>query len=282
MGGSLFSSGSAAPPELAPLIPLQSALTRQELAAKPAYTNAVSEFDKVMDPSIAIPAPPVHAHHLSGVLKTLANAEGAVAEGIKARRALVEGLEKLLETNRTALRNDESQQFDLSSKRTSVEAKKREVEDNIMRDLSAEQTNTDAPATTEGAARPDVEQLTPPPTESLTPVGSPPPMMPYGTTAAENLAEKTNTSKYDQDPNLTSNPIDGALPSASPVPGADLLSSLAAPMTRPRSSEGPNGSTSLKRRKLSGSAGADEYADFVGGDAMEGLDAEVAEILERE
>lgn len=234
-----------------------------------------------MDPSIAIPTPPVHAHRLSGLLKNLANAEGAVAERIKARRALVEGLQELLEINRTALREDEGLQYDLSSKRTSIEAKKREVEDNIMKGLSAENPEGGASGA-EDPARPDVEQLTPPPIESLTPVGSPP-LMSYGTTAEEDLAEKTNTSKYDLSPQ-PSNPEPAVLSSSSSAaaPGADLLSSLAAPMTRPRSSDGLNGSVNIKRRKMSSNAELDEYANVVGGDAMDGMDADVAEILDRE
>ncbi|KAF2085518.1 DUF618 domain protein, partial [Saccharata proteae CBS 121410] len=137
LGGSLFSSSSA-PPEIQPLVPLQTALNKAQSTQKPAVTTAYSAYDALIDPAAPVPTPPVHAARLSAVLKNLASAEGAVAESIKARRELISGLEKLLETNRSALAADESAHYELGTRRAGIEAKKREVEDGIMRGLSAE------------------------------------------------------------------------------------------------------------------------------------------------
>ena len=135
-----------------------------------------------MDPNTPAPSAPVHAARLSALLKTLANAEGAVSESIKARRDLISGLEKLLETNRAVLTEDEVKQADYTQKKSVVETKKREVEDEILRKLPSESPhvgNTDGTADgmTNGGhgaepERPEMEELTPPPIESFTPIAS--------------------------------------------------------------------------------------------------------------
>ncbi|KAI9879784.1 MAG: hypothetical protein M1830_007226 [Pleopsidium flavum] len=293
LGGSLFSSssGSAAPPEIQPLVPLQISVSKAVISSNGAGSTANIEYDKLTDPNAAVPTPPVHAARLSALLKALANAEGAVSESIKARRALIEGLEKVLETNRTALNGERSQHFELVDRKTTMEAKKREVEDAIMRGLSADSSPNvhgngspafEAPDTTKTMPqeatsvepeRPFVEELTPPPIESLTPMGSP---------LSEPLpaaAMSTGTDIIDeQQPDHTEPPPAIQRTLASAAAGSDLLSSLSMPQTRPQSGSPVNGA-SAKRRKLDQ---GDEFAGFGNEDAMADLDEDVAELLRRE
>lgn len=128
-----------------------------------------------MDPSTEPPSAPVHAARLSALLKKLANAEGAVSESVKARQDLIASLEQLLSSNREALVKEAAEQTDLSTKKDAVEAKKREVEDGILRNLPSEspypnESNShgteDAPNGHREASiepeRPQMEELTPP------------------------------------------------------------------------------------------------------------------------
>ena len=140
-----------------------------------------------MNSTDAPPSAPVHAARLSGLLKKLASAEGAVSESIKARRELIVGLEKLLETNRTTLSKEESQHTDLTSKKDQVESKKRSVEDEILRNLSTDSSSLAIGSSLPNGAepygngqhessepaRPQFEELTPPPVETLTPPFAP-------------------------------------------------------------------------------------------------------------
>jgi regulator of Ty1 transposition protein 103 len=176
LGGSLFSSGSV-PPELQPIIPLQVAVSKGAVTSGAAVNTANAEFDKMNDPGTPTPSAPVHAARLSQLLKSLANAESSVAEIIKSRQALMEGLEKMLESNRIALARDTTLLTQMGEKKSETETRKRDVEDAIMRGLSAEDSsagnNAEGGQLDDEPARPNVEALTPPPVESLTPVGSP-------------------------------------------------------------------------------------------------------------
>jgi len=91
------------------------------------------------------------------LLKSLSTAEGAVAESIKARKALIEGLDKLVKSNTDAVAKDEQQQAELAEEKAIIEAKKRDIEDAIMRGLASDPG--------EEPPRPEVEGLTPPPVE---------------------------------------------------------------------------------------------------------------------
>ncbi|KAJ9666190.1 hypothetical protein H2201_003624 [Coniosporium apollinis] len=291
LGGSLFSSSSssaAAPQELQPLVQAQNALAKAELASKPAVASAKAEFHKLTDPTTPLPTPPVHAARLSALLKGLANAEGAVAETLKARRELLSGLETLINTHRAALAEDAAQAAELAARRENVEARKRDVEDGIMRGLSE---TTPADATPEAGAvveepeRPDIEALTPPPVESLTPIGTPPPLDTTGTTAAANMIEETETHAPTLDDRVPSYMPPGLelpdqqSPSAVQAHGPEQPKPL--DPRRRRGNEGVNGNgegAGAKRRKMSVSKADDDFAEFTSG----GLDSDVAEMLGRE
>ncbi|KAB8264515.1 RNA polymerase II-binding domain-containing protein [Aspergillus pseudonomiae] len=256
LGGSLFSSSSGSTPsELQPLVPLQVALSKSTVASGASATTANAEYDKMHDPSTPLPTPPVHAARLSQLLKALANAESSVSEVIKSRLALIDGLEKLLETNRSALAKEQSLATQLSERRSETEAKKREVEDGIMRGLSAEDSPAAHLGDSEGdpVTRPEVEALTPPPVEALTPVGSPKQELQEMDFAAQNNAQ-----------------------SHEPTAGFSLPGfGFTAEAVQSSLQDDPNGLHSKKRKVVHEE---EDYAKFASGD----LDADVAELLQQE
>ncbi|GKZ56916.1 regulation of nuclear pre-mRNA domain containing protein 1B [Aspergillus niger] len=267
LGGSLFSSSSGSTPsELQPLVPLQVAVSKATVASTASATAANAEYDKMHDPSTPLPTPPVHAARLSQLLKALANAESSVSEVIKSRIALIEGLEKLLETNRSALSKEQSIVAQLTERKSETEATKREVEDGIMRGLSAENSpavnHGDAGPEGEPISRPEVEALTPPPVEAITPVGSP-----------KQAAQESDFSAVPPQPQILGgftlpgfgNPADSSL-SAAGFPPVGLGE---------HQTDGSNG-LHAKRRKVTHEE--EDYAQFAGGD----LDADVAELLKQE
>ncbi|KAA8648849.1 CTD-interacting domain-containing protein [Aspergillus tanneri] len=264
LGGSLFSSpsGSGTPAELQPLVPLQVALSKAMVASSGSATAANTEYDKMHDPSVPLPTPPVHAARLSQLLKALANAESLVSEVIKSRTALIDGLEKLLETNRSALSKEQSLATQLSERKLETEGKKREVEDGIMRGLSAENSpspNVGDPSNGgETVSRPEVEALTPPPVEALTPVGSP---------------KQRPEEGVEDDPQATATfTLAGfTYPAGASVPGADLSSAIHSDIQQ-------DSSNGLYAKKRKVTHGEEDYAQFAAGD----LDADVAELLKQE
>ena len=287
LGGSLFSSsaGSSAPAEIQPLVPLQTQLSKAAATSTTAVPTADGEYDKLMDPGKAVPTPPVYAARLSALLKTLASAESAVSESIKARRALLEGLEKLVESNRTSLTADESKHAELTSRKGGIETKKREVEDAIMRGLSAENSpttpadgrmngNTMSPSNgntlSVDAERPDVEELTPPPPEALTPREE--------STPTTGQGESNNGPASTHSPNPLASPPPAPAPSGA-SPGSDLLSSLSVPAVRQFSGSPLDGGSAPKKRRLEQE---DDDVFGGGGDAMVDLDEDVAELLRAE
>ena len=278
LGGSLFSSTSSVPPELQQVATQQVALSKANATTASAVPTAESEYIKLTDPEKPIPTPPVYAARLSALLRSLSAAETAVSASLKARRTLLTGLESLVEENKAALTKEETQHTSFNERKTAIEAKKREVEDGIMRGMSAEnspvtphhassdpRTNGRASATpiaNTDPDRPDVEELTPPPEP------------------APSAAPVDVEDDYEPSPAATSGYIE---PTHTPQPtaqhaqlGADLLSSLNLPPVRQYSGS-PQGSDP-KRRKLND----EESAVFEGADAMADLDEDVAELLRQE
>ena len=265
---------------------MQIAISKAAVAIGGSVSNANTEYDQLMDSQTPAPTPPVHAARLSALLKSLANAEGAVSESIKARQDLIGGLEKLLESNRTVLAGEEKQHQELVTRKITVEAKKRDVEDGIMRGLSADtsgsivhgsplpndQPNGQHELSTE-PERPQIEELTPPPVESLTPIGSP------RLDVEDSMTIATGADiTQEQQSNIT-HPAFTVLPPFVPAgapAGFDLLSSLSMPSHHAYASSPTNGSA-YKKRKVEA-----DFDDFIGGDAMADLDEDVAELLRAE
>lgn len=289
LGGSLFSSGSAAPSELQPLVSLQLAVAKATATTTTTAQTANSEYDKLTDPSKATPPPPVHAARLSALLKSLASAEGAVSESIKARKALLEGFEKLLEANKASLKKEESQHSELSSRKNTIEAKKREVEDGIMRGLSAEDGSsvvatgptmngkgTSHDSTSAEPERPRHEELTPPPFESITPVGSPRP----ASSTIEVPPDAAYNKQTDADARGSAHPPPLFPAGAGAVNGFSPETSRNTSTPQSRTFAASPGSASggiSKKRKLD-----DDFGGFGGGDAMADLDDDVADLLRAE
>ncbi|KAI5196213.1 DUF618-domain-containing protein [Aureobasidium subglaciale] len=295
LGGTLSStsSSSAVPPELQPLAQPQTTLTRSSAAAQPLLETANTEFAKLTDPNTPVPSPPVHAARLSSLLKTLASAEGAVNESLKARAELVAGLEKLLEANRSKLVQEEKTHSELSTRRATIEAKKKDVEDGIMRGLSADASAAVSsgasanPASPGHDGSPEVESFTPPPpdVENFTPDGSPEPAYPADDNAYDQDFLESSTFAADpmqeQEPKHTepapSFEPPPALQTSPPVmsEGANMLLSS---LTRPASnSPAATADPRLKRRKMAHNSEMDDEL-FSNGEGV-GLDEDVAAML---
>lgn len=252
LGGSLFSASSA-PPEYQAILSHQAKITKSEVLSKPAIATALAEYEKQANPSTPTPSAPVHANRLGALLKTLANAEGAVAESIKARCALIEGLEKIFTRNKEELTKEEAQLADINSKKTLTDAKRREVEDGIIRGLA----NQAEPE------RPDAEPLTPPmlPVESITPVGTPKGFV--STTGADVIKEEPNNFAEPEPPAFDMLPqrlLEGEEAFAKQAPTNGL-------------GEEP----SAKKRKIANMVGVDDYAEFADGELK--IDADIEAML---
>ncbi|KAK0941930.1 hypothetical protein LTR29_006503 [Friedmanniomyces endolithicus] len=186
LGGSLFggSGAGAVPVGLEGVSQSLVAVSKAVVGKEPAVETAEKEAAKMTDPAAVLPTPPVHAARLSAVMRSLANAQGAVEASISARRELLQELEKLVATNRVELEQEETTVARLAMTKEVIEAKKREVEDGIMRGLSnppspgVSTPTSGMPAASatqthriENGDAPDAEGFTPPPPEmeSFTP-----------------------------------------------------------------------------------------------------------------
>jgi regulator of Ty1 transposition protein 103 len=177
LGGSLFADAApTAPPELHPLITAQHALSLAETKATAATSRFETDDAKAHDSRVGPKSLPARAAQLSVLLATLGDAESSATESAKARKAVVDHLEKMLEAQRAALKKGEEALAGLKTKRGELERERSMVEDAIMRGLEVAPAvgSAEAPIAVDvEALRPDTEPLTPPPVESLTPAGSP-------------------------------------------------------------------------------------------------------------
>src|ERR1700722_17095888 len=134
MESSVFSkSGGGVPLELTAGSANLQKMASLGLLTRTSTNAADQDYEKITDPNAVTPSAPVHAARLNGLLKTLANAEGAVKESMKTRHELIQGLEQLLKSQMDRLTAEENELTRLSSRRTEIDARKKEVEDTIMR-----------------------------------------------------------------------------------------------------------------------------------------------------
>lgn len=298
LGGSLFSASSI-PPELAPVVPLATTLQKADLATKPAVGTANQEYEKLTNPNATVLSPPMHAAGLAALCRKLAVAEGAVAESIKARQALISGLEKILETNKSKLEQDKAQASDLTNRKDAIDSRKREVESAILKGLSAAETNkiSAAPlpvATTSPVAqdRPQVEELTPPPMESFTPVGSPqqaaaPGSEPVPDISAEEIPESASHPVLPRTAaeleSHTRQPEDATVMGEQNQHVAeDLLRSLQqVPLGANSGTQGQAMAyqNMYKKRKMSRSTAEDDFAAFAGDGDMKAADDDLSALI---
>jgi regulator of Ty1 transposition protein 103 len=249
-----------------------------EALSKPAAVGAQTEWDRFIDPSVEPGSLAKQAGTLGGLLKTLANAEGAVAETLKARKSLIDGLEKILSKNKEDYAIEEDQLRQINTHKVDVEGKKRAVEESIMAGLTGI-TNNGGGTPDYDPPRPDAEPLTPPPVESITPIGTPKtgPVGFVSTTGADVIAERpANTNADNAAPPFEALPhaavlMDGpgniqttSFESNGPLPG---LGRQASPLE----------AGSAKRRKMSTVDVGDEFAGFA--EEGFGVDADVEAML---
>jgi regulator of Ty1 transposition protein 103 len=243
------------PHELASLAACQQNVSKLLLPTKTSTSSATHDYDKLMDADAPVPSAPVYAARLNGLFKTLANAEGAVTECVKARKELVAALEKVLATNRAVLLNDEAQLSQLATRKKEVENKKADIELSIMRGLGPlekQGTPTDGGSVSppQEPDRPEVEALTPPSMNDDEPSLSPPPQA----AVPERTVSRSSSS----------------LPPS--APGIEMLSNLASQyQALPVSTNGSN-----KRRRVDSN---DDFPDLGGDD---GIDDDVAEMLRKD
>ncbi|KUI57932.1 hypothetical protein VP1G_05221 [Cytospora mali] len=239
------------PSELASLVAPAQNVTKLALSLKAKTTTAEQDYIKNTDPNQPTPSAPVYAARLNGLLKTLATAEGAVAECVRARQELIGALEKLLDTNKTSLEAEEKQLAELASRKATIDQRKQDVEMAIMRGLVDQD-----PASRDGQSaspvpepdRPEVEALTPPPIDE--------------------------SDKYEPEPAA---PFDAApaqqpaFAQAQPTSGLDALSSLASQYSAvPVATNGANGAN--KKRKIDA---GDEIPDL----GNDGIDPDIDEMI---
>jgi regulator of Ty1 transposition protein 103 len=280
LGGSLFSS-SGTPTELKPVESVATAVQKADLTTRPAIATANQDYEKLSNPNNAKPSPPVHAAELSALVKKLAVAESAVADGIKARQALISGLESLLAANKTKLEQENAQLVDLKTRKDAIDARKREVEQAIMKGLSADDQHAISAAPLPGLptshSRPDVEELTPPPVESFTPVGSP----------RQDAAPEVHDPAPAQASSVATYPVPASAPGVvlpNAIDAVELLRTIgqATPQgaqTAPQGFVGDYGQGSFKKRKMSRSAAEDEFAAFAGDDDVKGIDSNLGDLI---
>jgi len=214
-----------------------------------------------------------------------------VAESLKTRRALIEGLEKLLETQRADLTKDEKQHQDLTAKRETMTRRRHQVEDQIMRGLATETPQPEP-------ARPEVESFTPPPDDigSTTPSDPLPGYASVQFDGRPDVVEISPESSTHRPPVRLEDLLQTAHPqpteSATMPPPQASLDPRRRPTVKADVGQAPGDISSIaatngqdeyeghqgKKRKLH-----DEYAGAGQGevklDAMDGLDADVVGLL---
>jgi regulator of Ty1 transposition protein 103 len=264
-GGSPFGSNApSVPSEFAPLISAHQTVGKLSVPLKSTVSAANEEFDKQTDPTTAQPSAPVYAARLTGLLKTLANAESAVAECVKAREGLISGLEKLLEANRTALDNDKNAALELAERKQAVEDTKQQVELAYLRvkgsiDGSEVKAEDGSGSPAPEPDRPEMEALTPPPMESFTP---------------PEMEALTPPNMDDPEPVFQTEPE----PELSAAAEATLAAKSEPHSDGPAAYQSVTISTngSNKRRRVED---ADDFPDL---GADDGIDADVAEMLRKD
>jgi regulator of Ty1 transposition protein 103 len=302
MGQSLFGSsgsGGGMPKELESLGPLQIAVTKESIAARPVLDTAQAEFDKLNAPDAVLPKPPVYAARLSSLMKCLAAAELSVSASIKARNALITDLERILAINKTALAKDEETYARLDTQKVATENKKREVEDGIIRGLSGADPLSNHPAPVM-SSKTD-EEAPYDPTDSRPALAG---VFLADRPEIESLTDDEGDFISHYDPGMDTsasalpgfpNPTLAAALAELNGPGApapdysDFLPSAPVPNPRVRSASGSNG-ISAKRRKTSHGADDHRVPDFGdmgiegmgggdGGSGIPGLDHDVDELI---
>jgi regulator of Ty1 transposition protein 103 len=250
-GGSPFGGSSAlVPSDFTPLVSAHQTVTKLSVPLKTTVASANQEYEKQVDLTVPVPSAPVYAARLNGLLKTLASAESAVAECVKARESLISGLEKMLDSNRAALESEKITAAELSIRKREIEDKKQQVEVAIMRALGPADSNGSHAEGDSGSPpteldRPEMEALTPP--------------------AMDDDFEDTIPEDIENIEDTTDVKPSEEIPAAEPSP---VVASATFTQSLPISTNGSN-----KRRRV------DDGGDFPDLGNDDEIDAEVAEML---
>lgn len=161
--------------------------------------SAQQEYEKQTDTSVPVPSAPVYAARLNGLLKTLANAEHAVAECVKTREELIAEMEAMLAVERAALKADVASVASLTEKKQEIENKKQLVEVAIMQALGPSSNGEPVAAGQPEHAgsepsRPEMEALTPPSVEPLSPIDAPSPQAEFEAESGHSRSMSINTN----------------------------------------------------------------------------------------
>ena len=298
------------PKELQPLAQQHAAIAKAETVAGPLISKANTDYTEHIDTNAPVLSAPVQAGKLSSLMKTLASAESAVNNSIKARNELIQSLETILDAHREKVAGETETSSQLSTRRAEVEVKRREVEDIIFRRVSAEDAANGTPiehaaptpnpenAAVDGAGvqSPEMEGFTPPRpnVEDFTPNGTPEPeVQPHiaidgrgedtletDTFAADTIQEQ-EPSHDEPPPSVEPPPVldteaSNGEHAVTNTPGADLLRSLKMPGVRSASAASTDSvQDPRKRRKMSHKTESFDDQFFATGDGV-GLDADVA------
>lgn len=264
MGGSLFGASSV-PAEFQSISQAHATLSASETTAKPLIEKANKDYADQTSVDLQSLSAPVQAGKLSALMRSLASAEASVNDCIKARKALIDGLGKLLETHKSKLNTEETTFTEFSTHKAETEVKRKEVEEAIFQHVSAEDDQSRAQNQSNNHEdRPEVEGFTPPPPD------------------VNDRRDDSNDADEENVPN--NNDLDGDnignTFTSSTTPGADLMASLA--ILRDQSLSTSNGSGNdtdppKKRKRTHAEADLDEQMFSTVGDI--GLDADVAASL---
>lgn len=280
LGGSLFGgSGGGVAPELDALNKAQSALSKAEAASKAPVNSANAEYAKMTDPNAPVPSAPVRAAKLRGLVnRELRAAHGAVEASIKARKELLDGLEKLVESNRAKVVEEEATTTELQRKIDEVETIINEVEDSIMRGQDTPAANGHENGESWSGLdpdRPEAEGFTPPPpdVEGFTP----PPQDEASADTLEGLsgdqgyASTTGAEPISEQPPKFDEPAPSYVPppatesAGSGAEHQDFLKNLLSQQGQVRQASGDmSADPRLKRRKLSHNNGGDVDDEIFG------------------
>ena len=225
-------------------------------------------------------ARPVRAAKLRGLVnRELRAAHGAVEASIKARKELLDGLEKLVESNRAKVVEEEATTTELQRKIDEVETIINEVEDSIMRGQDTPASNGHENGESWSGLdpdRPEAEGFTPPPpdVEGFTP----PPQDEASADTLEGLSgDQGYASTTGAEPMSEQPPnFDEPAPSYVPPPATentgsgaehqDFLKNLLSQQGQVRQASGDmSADPRLKRRKLSHNNGGDVDEEIFGG-----------------
>ena len=280
----LLGSSAASPPvpeELKPLLPLSEAVTKSASAVAAATPPSLdADYTTLVDPatSSGAPAPsaPIRAARLSALLKALGSAEGAVRTGIAARQELVTALESLITEQRRVIERVKGEAAGLKRKRDEVEGKKREVEDEILRGLPAQDADDDAYEAE--LAVPSVGEPSAPQASNGVNSGGGVPGV-AGTAPMNGTRDASASASVEPErPQVEALTPPPASPGANlPEPGTPIAFDVG--MGAHGFDEDGEDGALFKRQRTDGGM---HFGGFVDGDAMADLDADVSELLRTE